>query len=82
MLFWSPGQREGELAKEELNRLSKKYPSVKLKFVDVTKDPQKPVKHNVEKTPTVLLLRDGREVDRHGTGVKMLLEQTFRKAHV
>jgi hypothetical protein len=62
-------------------KLSLKYPSVAVKLVNIKRDPLKPLRHKVLSTPTILLLKDGREVDRlsaeDGAG---LVEQLFRKA--
>ena len=85
VLFWEPGEAstDKDAAVDVVKKLSFKYPSVKVKIVNVLKDPAKPTKHKVREFPTVLLLKDGREVDR--VAVKSsttLLEQLFRKAHV
>jgi len=54
-----------------------------VKTINVKKDPSKPGRHHVAKFPTVLLLKDGREVDRlSDERGSSLLEQLFRKAHV
>lgn len=83
MLFWDRGEGASEAARGSIRRLSRKYPSVKVRLIEVKRDPQKPQKHNVTTFPTVVLLKDGREVerlagDREGA---TLLEQLFRRAH-
>lgn len=83
VLYWEPGSEASTAMKSTLHRMALKYPTVLVKLVNVKKDPTKPAQHHVAKFPTVLLLREGREVDRlsdeRGTS---LLEQLFRKAHV
>jgi len=82
MLFWDPSS-DGKTAIDSVKKLSFKYPTVKVKIVNVMKDPTKPAKHAVREFPTVLLLKDGREAGRVESKVSpMLLEQLFRKAHV
>jgi thioredoxin-like negative regulator of GroEL len=83
VLFTDHGEGGGEL-KASLRRISSKYPSVKVKVINVKKEPLKVAHHRVESFPTVLLLKDGREVDRLTKEQKSptLLEQLFRKAHV
>lgn len=83
VLYWKPAE-EGDGVRAALKRLSLKYPSVKVKVVNVMKDPTKPAKHGISQFPTVLLLKDGREVDRLGDKKTSatLLEQLFRKAYV
>lgn len=81
VLYWAPSKK-AEPVKEDVKQLSNKYPSVKVKSINIEKDPIKPSKHSVSNIPTVLLLKNGREVDRVTEGNKTLLEQLFRKAHV
>lgn len=81
LLFWEPG-KGGETPAREIKKLSFKYPSVKVKVINVLKDPTKPAKHGVREFPTVLLLKDGREVGRVAAKASpTLIEQLFRKAH-
>ena len=85
VLFWEPHGDAKALDEDvaAVKKLSFKYPSVKVKIVNVLKDPAKPSKHGVRDFPTVLLLKDGREVDRVTARTSpTLLEQLFRKAHV
>jgi hypothetical protein len=82
MLFWDSSEGASETARGNVRRLSKKYPSVKVRLVEVRRDPQKPQKHNVTRFPTIVLLKSGREVERlAGEDGVTLLEQLFRKAH-
>lgn len=79
ILYWRPGE-EGTL-RSGVKQLSSRFPSVKVKVVNATKDPVKLERHRVLKLPTVLLLKDGREVDRvEGGGSPTLLEALFRRA--
>lgn len=79
VLFWSPD--DNAEAKGDFKRVANRYPSIKVKVVNVKKDPLKPEKHKVTDFPTVLLLKDGREVDRVTDPRGLLLEQLFRKAN-
>jgi len=82
VLYWSPEEDANSL-KGEVKKLSDMHPSVKVKMVNVKKDPTRPIKHGVKRFPTVLLLKDGREIDRlsEGDGT-MMLEHMFRKAAI
>jgi len=81
MLFWEPDKHSGVV--KEIKKLSFRYPTVRVKIINAVKDPTKPTKHHVREFPTVLLLKDGREVDRVSNKASpMLLEQLFRKANV
>ena len=83
VLFWEP-KEEGNSFKDSVMRVASKYPSVKVKVINVSKDPTKPARHRIDTFPTVLLLKNGREVDRlsHTKSSPTLLEQLFRKANV
>lgn len=66
-----------------LKQLSLKYPSVKVKIINATKEHGRSLRHKVHEYPTVLLLKNGREVDRVSKRISpTILEQIFRKAHV
>lgn len=82
ILYWRPDDGKSLKIKHNLKKLSLKYPSVAVKIVNIKKDLLKPARHKVLSAPTILLLKDGREVERlsEGDGVG-LLEQLFRKAH-
>lgn len=79
ILFWSEGNKN---VVESVGRMKIRHPSVKVKFVA---SPEKMTAHKVTETPTILLLRNGREVDRV-TGTHTLsdsiLSQLFRRAYM
>lgn len=82
VLYWKAGEEVGDHARKQVKRLSSRFPSVKVKVINVEKDPRKAAQHGVLRFPTVLLLKDGREVDRIEKGDSAaLLEHIFRKAH-
>jgi thioredoxin-like negative regulator of GroEL len=82
ILYWKPEDDKSLSVKDKIKKLSLKYPSVAVKIVNIKKDPLKPIRHKVLSTPTILLLKDGREVERllEGDGAD-LIERLFRKAH-
>lgn len=81
VLYWSSSDSRGEDAKKAFNKLAIRHPSVAVKIVDTQKDKTIPVKHKVLELPTVVLLKDGREIDRLSMGKESsLLEHLFRKA--
>jgi thioredoxin-like negative regulator of GroEL len=80
MLFWEPDSSSSVI--KEIKKLSFRYPTVKVKIINASKEPTKPLRLGVRDFPTVLLLKDGREVDRVSRTSPMLLEQLFRKATV
>lgn len=81
ILYFSKDDSKSEQARTDLRRVSMRYPSVKVKVIDVKKDPLKPARHKISSAPTIILLRDGREVDRMSAdGGQLLLEHLFRKA--
>lgn len=81
VLFWEP---LAKIAEAEFRKVADRYPSVKIKVINVTKDPTSLIKHAIAQVPTVVLMRDGREVDRltELETNRLLLEQMFRKAGV
>ena len=83
VLFWSPGTERSAYLQKRFKKMSHKYPTVAVKVINVRKDPTIPEKHKVLSLPTVLLLKDGREVDRIDLDNEMsLLDILFRKAQV
>lgn len=83
VLYWSSDDNKGEDARKHLQKLSIKHPSVAVKIIDIKKDPSSPTKHKVLDLPTVLLLKDGREIDRLNMSKESsLLEHLFRKASI
>jgi thioredoxin-like negative regulator of GroEL len=83
ILYWSPDDAEGVKVRDSFNKLSIRYPTVTVKTVNIKKDPLKPTRHKVLASPTIILLKDGREVERLASkdGV-LLLENLFRKAYL
>ena len=83
ILFWSPEEDKSVIGKKHFKELSFRYPTVKVKMVNMKKAPSTPTKHKVYKAPTVLLLKDGKEIDRLSSmDNRTLMEQLFRKAQV
>jgi hypothetical protein len=82
MVFCEPEDRESDSIKSSVKRFSSKYPSVKVKIINIKKDATKPMRHMIIKSPTILLLKDGREVERVSKNSDTLLEELFRRAHV
>lgn len=81
ILYWSPDDAKAEKAKAGVKKLSFKYPNISVKVINIKKDPLKPLRHKILSSPTVLLLKDGREIDRMEGDSDTLLEHLFRKAH-
>jgi thiol-disulfide isomerase/thioredoxin len=81
VLYWSPEDKHGEASKDRFKKVSFKYPHVSVKVINIKKDPLKPLRHKILASPTVLLLKDGREVDRMNFESETLLEHLFRKAN-
>lgn len=82
VLYWSSDQPSGNTARDAFRKISLKHPSVAIKVIDAKKDPLSPLKHKVLDLPTVILLKDGREIDRLNLGKESsLLEHLFRKAN-
>lgn len=82
ILLYCKGEGDDGGVRAALKRLSKHYPSVKVKIINADKEAGKAARHNVRHFPTVLLLKDGREVDRASSADTALLTEFFRKAHV
>lgn len=82
ILYWSSDNDKSKKVKDEFGRMAHKYPSVMIKTVNIKRDPLKPLRHKVMAAPTIILLKDGREVDRvTADDGAALLEYLFRKAH-
>jgi len=81
VLCWDESNRD---VKQLVNRVRLRHPTVQVKLVDCGKEPGRIEAHRVTSLPTVLLLRNGHEVDRvtgsRGTMSTTLLEDLFRKA--
>lgn len=81
ILYWSSSDADSNLFRNGIKTQSIRHPSVSVKTVELSKDPTKATKHGIVSTPTVILLRDGREVDRISKGDGPgLLSMLFRKA--
>jgi thioredoxin-like negative regulator of GroEL len=81
VLYWSPDNHNSPTVLKGVKNLSVRHPSVSVKIVDLSKTPLDAKAHNILTAPTVVLLRDGREVDRVSGGESTaLLEGLFRKA--
>lgn len=81
VLCWDESNRD---VKQPVNRVRLRHPTVQVKLVDGAKAPGLLKAHKVASLPTVLLLRNGHEVDRvtgsRGAVSTTLLEDLFRKA--
>jgi len=81
VLFWDP--QGSATLKDRFTKLRFKYPSVKVKVVDLLKDPARGEKFGVHRSPTIVLLKEGREVDRVGEkDGGTLADLLFKKALV
>lgn len=80
LVFFKPGNDQSDRMHAAVNKISFKYPTVRVKLINVTKKPMKLKAHNVNKFPSVLLLRNGQEVDRLAEDSLTLLERLFRRA--
>ena len=81
ILFMDANKDGAEREKDRLRKISYRFPKVGIKVVDVHKDPVKPTRFGVSEYPTMLLLRDGREVTRATKAGDTVIEQLFRKAN-
>lgn len=81
ILYWDPKDPLSTTYRNGIRSQAIRHPSVSIKVVELGKDPTKASKHNILSTPTVVLLKDGREVDRiSGADGTALLSMLFRKA--
>ncbi len=79
ILFWSEKDKR---AVEPFGRMRIKHPSVKVKMIS---SPSKMKAHNVTAAPTIILLKNGREVERvtgAETASDSVLSQLFRRAYM
>ena len=65
---------------ERLGSLKHRFPTIKVKTIEMERDWRRPIRHKIAKLPTVILLKDGAEVDRVEDDDRTLLEILFRKA--
>ena len=78
VLYWSDENRD---VRDLMGKVRLRHPTVKVKTVNGKKEAGKLLPHKITELPTVLLLKDGREVDRiTGKPSNTLLEKFFRKA--
>lgn len=77
VVFWS-SKNNGP--KHPISGIRFKYPEIKVRSVDVANDPTTLKKHAIHKLPTVVLLKNGREIDRIEGANRTLVEDLFRKA--
>lgn len=80
VLYWS---KENDASKKTLDRMRIRHPSVKVKIINGDGDPSKLIAHNIAKLPTMILLRNGREVERITGGEttrESIIGPFFRKA--
>lgn len=81
LLVFRDRDRRGMLD-ERLGSLRHRFPTIKVKTIEIEKDWRRPIRHKIAKLPTVILLKDGAEVDRVEDDDKTLLEILFRKANL
>jgi spore germination protein GerM len=80
VLCWDESNKD---VKVLVNKVRMRHPTVKFKAIEASKNPSKVSAHKISDFPTVLLLRNGREVSRLGgkeARSTTLLEEIFRKA--
>lgn len=78
VLYWSDENRS---VRDLMGKIRLRHPTVKVKIINGEKESEKLGPHNITQLPTVLLLKDGREVDRiTGRPSETLIEKFFRKA--
>ena len=78
LVFWDKDQKDS--LKGKLGSLKVRFPTIKVKIIEMGRDWRRPIRHKIARLPTVLLLKDGMEVDRVEDNDKTLLEMLFRKA--
>jgi thioredoxin-like negative regulator of GroEL len=77
VVFWSS---EKNSPKPTISDIKFRYPEIRVKTVDISRDPSSIKKHSINNLPTVMLLKNGREIDRIEGVNKTLVEDLFRKA--
>lgn len=77
VVFWSPGKTQPNTA---ISSIKFKYPKIKVRTIDATRNPASLKKHSIIKLPTVVLLKNGREIDRIEDMNRTLIEDLFRRA--
>lgn len=77
LVLWSDKQKR---ARDAIFSTSFKFPDIKVKSINIDKDPTSLKKYSISKLPTIVLLKNGREVDRIDVADKSLIEDIFRRA--
>lgn len=78
VFYWSSDNRD---SKEVVDKARIRHPTVRLKTVKIQGGPLAVRSHKISALPTVILLRNGQEIDRlTGKLNSSILEQFFRKA--
>lgn len=77
VVFWSSEKNQPNTT---ISSTKFKYPTIKVRTIDVSRDPLSLKKHSIKKLPTVVLLKNGREIDRLEDMNKTLVEDIFRRA--
>jgi len=78
LVFWDKNNRKDLQGK--LGSLKIRFPTIKVKVIEFEKDWRRPIQHKISQLPTVILLKDGIEVDRIEDNDNTILELLFRKA--
>ena len=81
VLYWSPDFPD---VKSRFDRTRMRYPTVKVKVIKTDSFRGISPTHNIKTLPTILVLKNGKEVDRvTGSAPSMtLLDQLFKKAGI
>lgn len=59
-----------------IEKVKEEFPDVEFKDIDIDEQPEKTNYNNVRSVPTIIIKKDGEEVDRHtGTGSKSTIEK-------
>ena len=77
VVFWN---KKNQHVKDYVSKAGFRFPQLKVRFINATKDPLLLKKHSVQALPTVLLLKNGREIDRIESGDKTLVEDLLRRS--
>ena len=83
LIFWVPSHKGSKGLQDTAFAMRSKYPSVQVKAINALKYPMVATKHRVKAIPTVILLKNGREVSRMSADEAMssaLLEDMFQRA--
>ena len=77
VVFWTPEKAQPNTT---ISSIKFKYPKIRVRTINAGKDPSSLKKHSIKKLPTVVLLKNGREIDRIEDMNRTLIEDLFRKA--